>query len=294
MKGIGQAISHGAVSIVNAFATGKGGALGIDLWTRSRVTLRDGPGGMSGFVSSDPQESSSLVVAVVEKTLEHYGYQGKVTGEIVTTSNIPIAVGLKSSSAAANATALATAAALGEEPDEDALLEIGVESSLQCGVSLTGAFDDSYASYHGSAVLADNLRRRVEKVLEVPKEVRIILLIPPRKRYTGKLEKSRFDPIQRIVDIAYREALAGNVWDAMTLNGLAYSCVLQESQGPVAAALGAGALGAGLSGKGPAIVAIAEEKVSRRVKKALDTLGGRIIEASPNKTKAMIEPVGES
>jgi shikimate kinase len=294
MRGIGQAVSHGAVSIVNAFATGKGGALGIDLWTRSRVTLRDGPGRMSGFVSSDPQESSSLIVAVAEKTLEHYGCKGKVAGEIVTTSNIPIAVGLKSSSAAANATALATAAALGEEPDEDALLEIGVESSLECGVSLTGAFDDSYVSYHGGAVLADNLHRRVEKMLQIPRELRVILLIPPRKRYTGKLEKSRFDPIQRIIDIAYREALAGNVWDAMTLNGLAYSCVLQENQRPVAAALGAGALGAGLSGKGPAMVAVAEETVSQRVKEVLGTLEGRIIEASPNNTKAMIEPVGES
>jgi len=62
----------------------------------------------------------------------------------------------------------------------------------------------------------------------------------------------------------------------------------------VVAALGAGALGAGLSGKGPAIVAIAEEKFSRRVKEVLGTLEGRIIEASPNNAKAMIEPVGES
>ncbi len=289
MKGIGQALSHGAVSIINAFSTGKGGALGIDLWTRARVTLKNGPGGLSGFISSDPTEPTKLIRAVAEKTLEHYGHQGKVSGEIVTTSNIPIAVGLKSSSAAANATALATAAALGEEPDDDALLRIGVESSLECGISLTGAYDDSYASYHGGAVLTDNLHRRVEKVLKIPEKLRIIILVPNRKTHTGELDRSRFEPIRRIVEVAYREARTGNVWDALTINGLAYSPILQVDQAPVMAALGAGALGAGLSGKGPAVVAVAEENVSGRVKQALGGFPGRIIESSPNHNKALIE-----
>ncbi len=289
MKGVGQAVSHGAVSIVNAFSTGKGGALGIDLWTRAKVTLHDGPGGLSGFVSSDPKESSILVEAVAERTLEQYGYQGRLSGEIVTTSNIPIAVGLKSSSAAANATALATAAALGEEPDDDFLLNIGVECSIECGVSLTGAYDDSYASYHGGAVLTDNLHRKVEKVLKVPERLRVLVLVPPRKTHTGRLDKSTFHSIQRIVEVAYREASNGNVWDAMTINGLAYSSALREDQGAVLAALEAGALGAGLSGKGPAVVAITEEKASSQVRQALSGFEGRIIESSPNKRKAEIE-----
>src|SRR6266704_5775884 len=279
MKGTGQAVAHGAVSIINAFATGKGGAMGIDLWTRSRISLKERHKGVSGFVTSDPSESSELIVTVAEKTLQHYGYAGKFGGEVVTTSNLPIAVGLKSSSAAANATALATAAALGEEPDDDALLGIGVESSLECGISLTGAYDDSYASYHGGAVLTDNLHRRVEKVLNIPEKLRIIILVPNRKTHTDELDRSRFEPIRRIVEVAYREARTGNVWDALTINGLAYSPILQVDQAPVMAALGAGALGAGLSGKGPAVVAVAEENVSGRVKQALGGFPGRIIES---------------
>ncbi len=289
MNGEGQALSHGAVSIINALSTGKGGALGIGLWTRAKVTLRNGPGELSGFVSSDPKESSKLILAVAEKTLEHYGFQGSASGEIVTTSNIPIAVGLKSSSAAANATALATAAALGEEPDDDALLQIGVESSLECGVSLTGAFDDSYASYYGGAVLTDNLHRKVEKVLKIPGDNSLIILVPPRKTYTRDLSGPRFEPIRRIVELAYREASQGNVWDALTINGLAYSAILQEGQETVVAALSAGALGAGLSGKGPAVVAVAQEDTSERVKEALGKFEGKIIEASPNPHKAVIE-----
>jgi len=275
MKGTGQAVAHGAVSIINAFATGKGGAMGIDLWTRSRVSLKERHKGVSGFVNSEPRESSA----------------GKVGGEVVTTSNLPIAVGLKSSSAAANATALATASALGEQPDEDVLLEIGVESSLQSGVSLTGALDDSYASYHGGVVLADNLRRKVEKVFNIPRDVRLLLLVPQRKRYTGTLNKSQFKPIQRIVDIAYREALAGNIWDAMTLNGFAYSTILQEDLGPAIAALRAGAVGAGLTGKGPTIVSVLERSDSEQVKQALSKFPGKVVETTPNQTEALIEDV---
>src|SRR5436309_13820369 len=103
MKGTGQALSHGAISILNAFPTGKGGALGVDLWTRAKVTLREGPGQMSGFISSDTLESNNLIVAVVKKALEHYGTERKIHGEVTTSSNIPTAVGLQSTSAAANA-----------------------------------------------------------------------------------------------------------------------------------------------------------------------------------------------
>lgn len=289
MKGTGQALSHGAISILNAFATGKGGALGVDLWTRAVVTLQDGNGGISGFVSSDPRESNKLAVSVAEKTLRHYGYNGKVTGQVITSSNIPPAVGLKSSSAAANAVALATTSALGEEPDDDTLVGIGVDASIESGVSLTGGYDDSFASYHGGGVLTDNPRRKVEKLLKVPEGLRILALVPPRKTYTGTLDRSKFAPIRRISELAYEEACNGRYWDALTLNGVAISSVLGEDPRPALSAIEAGALGAGLSGKGPAVVAIVEEERVNAVRNTLGKFVGRIIEAAPNYTKARIE-----
>jgi shikimate kinase len=289
MKGTGQALSHGAISILNAFPTGKGGALGVDLWTRAKVSLREGPGQISGFISSDPQESTRLTVTVVQKTLEHYGYERKLHGEVITSSNIPAAVGLKSSSAAANAVALATAFALDEQPDDDALVEIAVEASIESGVSLTGAYDDSFASYHGGAVLTDNDRRRVEKILKIPRDFKILILVPPRKIRTGQLDRTRFAPIRRISELAYSEASNGHIWDALTLNGLALSSVLGEDPRPALSAIEAGAFGAGLSGKGPAVAAIVDENSSNAVRQALERFDGRIIEANPNFTKAMVE-----
>ncbi len=289
MTGNGQAVAHGAVTILNAFATGKGAAMGVGLWTRARVTLQGGGGAFFGIVASDPQGSSKLAVRVVEKVLERYGYGGKLHGEVVTSSNIPTAVGLKSSSAVANAVALATSSALGDEPDDDVLVEIGVEASLECGVSLTGAYDDSFASWHGGAVLTDNDRRKVEKVLKIPENIRIIILVPPRQTLTSNLDRRRFAPVKRICELAYIEAGNGHVWDALTLNGLAFSAVLGEDPRPALAAIEAGALGAGLSGKGPAVVAAVEEKDLKRVRQAFEKFDGRIIETEPNYSRACVE-----
>jgi shikimate kinase len=289
MKGTGQALAHGAISILNAFPTGKGGALGVDLWTRAKVTLREGDGPISGFVSSDPEESSSLAVNVVQKTLKHYGHERKLQGEVITSSNIPVAVGLKSSSAAANAVALATTSAIDREPEDDTLVGIGVEASMESGVSLTGAYDDSFASYHGGAVLTDNDRMRVEKILRLPRDFKVLVLVPPRKTRTGQLDRTRFAPIRRISEIAYTEAGNGHLWDALTLNGLAVSSILGEDPRPALSAIEAGALGAGLSGKGPAVVAIVDKNSVKRVQDALEKFNGRIIEANPNFSKALIE-----
>ena len=289
MKGTGQALSHGAISILNAFPTGKGGALGIDLWTRAKVTLTEGQGQVSGFISSDPDESAKLAVTTVQKTLEYHGFQEKLQGEVITSSNIPAAVGLKSSSAAANAVALATIAAMDQEPDDDSLVRIGIEASIEAGVTLTGALDDSYASYHGGAVLTDNDKKRVEKILKISPGFSILILVPSRKTWTGQLDRSKFSPVQRICELAYGEASNGHVWDALTLNGLAISSVLGEDPRPALSAIGAGALGAGLSGKGPSIAAIVEEDSLEQVRKTLEKFEGRIIETKPNFSKARIE-----
>ena len=289
MKGTGQAVAHGAASILNAFATGKGGAVGIDLWTRAKVRLRDGAGEMSGFAATEPQDSGKLATSVATKVLQHYGFEGKLHGEVVTSSNIPTAVGLKSSSAAANAVALATASALGQETDDDVLVEIGVEASLECGVSLTGAYDDSFASWHGGAVLTDNKSRKVEKVLKFPEDIRFVILVPPRRALTGSLDPRRFAPIKRISELAYAEAFSGRMWEALTLNGIAFSAVLGEDPRPALSALQAGALGAGLSGKGPAVVAAVEEKDSKSVRQAFEKFDGRIIETEPNLSRARVE-----
>jgi len=91
------------------------------------------------------------------------------------------------------------------------------------------------------------------------------------------------------LELAYNEALNGQIWDALTLNGLAYSSILGRDSRPALCAIEAGALGAGLSGKGPAIVAVTTPEASEKVRKALKSFNGQLIETRPNFNKASIE-----
>jgi len=89
--------------------------------------------------------------------------------------------------------------------------------------------------------------------------------------------------------MAYGEASNGHVWDALTLNGLAVASILGEDPRPALSAIEAGALGAGLSGKGPSVAAVVDEKTLKPVRQAFAKFDGRIIEANPNFSKALIE-----
>jgi shikimate kinase len=91
-----------------------------------------------------------------------------------------------------------------------------------------------------------------------------------------------------LVKIAYREALKRNFWSALTLNGLIYSSALGYNPSIALDALMAGALAAGLCGKGPAItVVVSNEKVDS-VKDALEAYEGKILQAKLNHEKAKV------
>ena len=111
---MGKAVSHGAATIVNAIALGKGAAFGIDLRTTAEVELE--PGGEIK-VLMDEEEDPTLAVRCVEKVLSRFAPDDHLGAVVRTRSEIPISRGLKSSSAAANAIVLATLDALSVDLD---------------------------------------------------------------------------------------------------------------------------------------------------------------------------------
>ena len=280
-----EAISHGAITIVNAMATGKGAALGVQLWTKARVTLTDNPGQIRARILEDPAESTSLICTTAKIILNEFAT--KKHGAIVETeSNIPIAVGLKSSSAASNAVAAATLATLGHQTDGINIVRLGVRSRLRARVTLTGAFDDACACYFGGLVVTDNRRRRILKRFRPSERNHILLYVPKLKKYSGNIRKDSFKRITRLVGLIHQEALMGNYLLSLTLNGVAYSSILGYDLSPVTDALEAGAIAAGLSGKGPAIAAIVPDRKVEHVISAWNSYPGRIIETAMNLKKA--------
>lgn len=288
MKGQAKAISYGAATIVNAIATGKGAAFGVDLWTKAEAQLTSNPGVIEGEIASDPTEKPILIEKTVKRVLKHFGVEEKFGAKVKTWSNIPIARGLKSSSAAANAIALATVASLNKELDDLAIINLGVDGALDARVTITGAFDDACASYFGGIVITDNVKRRIVKRFEISEDLTVLFYIPEKKAYTINSNVARMRLVAPLVKIAYREALKRNFWSALTLNGLIYSSALGYNPSIALDALMAGALAAGLCGKGPAVtVVVSNEKVDS-VKDALAAYEGKILQAKLNHEKAKV------
>jgi shikimate kinase len=288
MKGKAVALSHGAATIVNAIALDKGAAFGVDLWTKAEVKLTDEPSMIKGEITSDPAESTDLMERTVARVFQHFRVEKRFGAEVKTWSDIPIARGLKSSSAAANAVALAAVAALGETLDDLTVVKLGVEAAFDAKVTVTGAFDDACASYFGGAVVTDNLKRKVVKRFTLPQGLTVLFLVPSGKAYTGDSDVNRLRTVKPLVKIAYKEALKGNFWAALTLNGLIYSAALGYDLSTALDALAAGALAAGLCGKGPAVTAVVADDKVDAVKATLRCHEGEVLQARLNQEKARV------
>lgn len=288
MGGFGEAISHGAATVINAIAMGSGGALGVNLWTLARVTLTQEPSIVRGRVLSEPSENTNLIQEAVCVVLRHFRVQNRYGAEVETDSNIPIARGLKSSSTAANALVLATTAALGKSLSDLKAISLGVDAAISAKTTLTGAFDDASASYYGGLVITDNMQRKILRRFRTEEDVTVLFYVPSKKAYTYSSDVARMRVIAPQVRVAFEEALAGNYWTALTLNGLLYSAALGYDPKPAIDALLAGALASGLSGKGPATTAIIPRSRVDDVMEMWATFDGEVIKAGINHEKAKV------
>ena len=288
MNGRAEAITHGAATIVNAIASGKGAAIGVDLWTKAAVTITDEPGIVTVKILPDSSENPVLAQKTVMYVLKYFGLEKECGAKVETTSNIPVARGLKSSSAAANAVALATTAALERRLEDVAVVKLGVDGAIDAKVTITGAFDDACASYFGGVVITDNMKRRIIRRFELAEAPTVLFYVPPEKTYTASSNVKRIKDMAPVVKIAYKEALKGNHWAALTLNGLIYSSALGYDSSPAVDALTAGALAAGLSGTGPTVTAIVPEEKVDLVKEVWQKREGEILEAQINQEKAKV------
>ena len=248
------AISHGAATIVNAIATGKGAAFGITLATEASVNLNNS-GEFTGRIRDYPDEDTLLIELCARKVIDYFSLD--YGADIETVSNIPIATGLKSSSTAANAVVLATMGAVARECDVEALddltlINLGIDAALKANVTVTGAFDDASASFFGGFVVTDNMERKILKSGGM-ETLNVVIYVPEEKSYTHKIDVNRTRLLTREVLVAWDKALKRELYTALTLNGLLYSASLGFDTKIPLAALNAGAVAAGLSGTGPSV-----------------------------------------
>ncbi len=281
-----RAIVHGAISIVNAIATGKGSALGISLKVTAEVELRKGHG--LRFITG--RNGDWLIKNIIQKTIPKETIESNMIS-IRVDSEIPIGYGLKSSSAVSNAIALACSRiAKDEDLNDYAILEAAALSSLEAKVSLTGAYDDATACYFGGFTVTDNYSRRLIRKERAPENLYAIIILPSN---TPRGDVRKLRNLSDIFIDAFSFAESGQYWKAMKLNGVLASAALSSSYAPVMAAMEHGALSASISGNGPSIAAVGYEDAIEPIVGALSKYEGEIIVSKVNNEKANVKIIND-
>lgn len=275
-----RATVGGAISLVNAIATGRGATLGTH--QHATVVVEAAAGTGITLHSKQGSISSRLVNKTVQRILPRR-ILDKNRIDLQVDSDIPAGYGLKSSSAISSAVSLGCARLFGMRADDRAILEAGVRASLEAGVSITGAYDDACACYYGGFNVTDNLKKSLITRRRASQNLVAVILIPvSRKRCSPR----RLKMLRPVFKNAWDLARDGKYWDAMILNGIAASTALESNPHLVPELLDKGALGASVSGNGPAIAAITRKNNISGVKKVLAKEQGRIIISDINNKKA--------
>ena len=280
-----KAVVHGAVSIVNAIANHKGATLGIELKVEAIVETSPGTG--INIQSEKNSVSSRLINKTVEKIVTKKELE-KNKISITLNSEIPLGYGLKSSSAISTAVALACAKIFKPKLTDQQILLAGVDASLETKVSITGAYDDACSCYFGGFNITDNDKKKRIHYEKIPENLVAVIFIP-NSRKRGNLKSLHI--LETVFQNAWELAKQSKYWDAMIINGLATSILLNSDPKIITNLLEKGAFGASISGNGPSIAAITKKENEPNIKKIFSSLDGSVIVSKINNKKAKVHEV---
>lgn len=250
MTGIGQ--SHGAITVINAMPCGIGSTIGVALETKATFS-QDGEG-RNVTISNDPTENDSMARICVRRAYETARIEEPDGWTLETDSQIPVSRGLKSSSTACNAILRAVFAELECEMEPVMLIRLGVECAREAKVTVTGSFDDACGSGLGGLVMTDNTSDSIIAHSDI-EDYDVILHVPrykiPKKGLDLDALHSVAPEIRMAIGLAMRKP-----FEAMTINGRIISHVSGVDNSIAEKAVSMGALGAGMSGSGPAVAIV--------------------------------------
>lgn len=262
MRGVGTATA--AITIVNALPTGVGCAIGIDLPVHVRVSMEEGR--RTGPLAVTGRDASPVVVATVRAAVAAWVAPEIAHAQVEVESNIPPRVGLKSSSAVASAAGRAVASAGAATPTALDIARLSARASRAVGVSATGALDDALAGVQGGFVVTDNSADRPLLTQPGPVDLGVAVWVPAGEHPPSPSLRERFRAERAGSDVAVAHALAGAFWPAMAANSEIVERVLGYPYAPLRARFAReGAVGAGVSGLGPALAVVSPTDALDRV-----------------------------
>ena len=273
--------SPGSATIINAIATGFGSAFGIGLDIVCEA--KSIKSGIECF--NDVDADNTLMELCVKRVFDHYNISQEEFGvNLKTTSKLPMASGLSSSSASSNAIVKAVSEIVSQEfdfkpLDDLEIINMAIDASLDAGVTITGSFDDATASYFGGVVVTDNKNREFiirERMEEHP----ILVYMPNFYSKSGDSNPERMKLLSPLVETAFGFAKDRNYFKALNLNGLIYSATLGFDSAIAVDALEAGAIASGLSGTGSSFVAVVGPDSIDDVRESWSKYEGKVIETA--------------
>ena len=257
MTGIG--ISYGAVSVINAMPACIGATIGISLRTVAKFT----PGGDERIVKikNDPSEDIMMAWKCVSESYSHMNLTEPFGWSLEIDSEIPISRGLKSSSSACNAIISAVMDENGHSIDTIEMIRLGVKCAKLANVTVTGSFDDACGCHLGGFVMTDNTNNEIIMSKDVD-DLDVIVYVPDKKIRKAGLPveelRKKAPEMLKIIEIAKTDP-----FKAMIENGRLMSPLSGVENSVAELALENGALGAGMSGSGPAVAIILKKGDTR-------------------------------
>ncbi len=250
MTSVGR--SHGSITVINAMPSGIGATIGVDL--RTEATFTPEGDGRTVLIEGDEAEDPTMASICVRRAYETAGIPEPEGWTLRTRSEIPVSRGLKSSSAACNAIIRAVLGHTGTQMDPVDLIRLGVGCAREAKVTVTGSFDDACGCGLGGLVMTDNRRDEILDRSDID-DHDVIIHVP---RF--KIRKSSM-PVEALRAVApeLRGAIdiaMSDPFRAMTINGRVISRVQGVDNSLAERAVSMGALGAGMSGSGPAIAVV--------------------------------------
>jgi len=254
----GTATASAAITITNALPTGVGCAVGIELRAEARVSVSSSGAKNASTVEIPREVRSPIVEESMRAGTSRYLPDSGVAATLVLRSEIPVARGLKSSSAVSTAILLACARAGGNEPNSLEVALLAADAGRRSGVSATGALDDALAGLDPGFVVTDNRLGKVRRRAEVDPAWGVALYVPTQAHPPSPNLVAAFREERASGELAARAANEGDWFNAMRINTELVERVMGYSYESIRDTLRShGALASGVSGLGPALAAIA-------------------------------------
>jgi shikimate kinase len=175
---------------------------------------------------------------------------------------------------------------MGDNLDDRIVLSSAVRASIDSGVSITGAYDDSTACYFGGFVVTNNYGCELIHREEAPADLYVVVFLPADKR------RGNIHNLYALSDLfmdAFNLAKTRQYWRAMKLNGLLTTSALSGDYEPILKSIQRGALAASISGNGPSIAAVTYKEHIEDIKQIFVRYNGITLVSKANNERASVK-----